>query len=94
MPSLQIAGEIVTHPTSDWVPWCTGLVSKVTLWALTSLAVQDVVILGSGAFGLEAMEAADRAGAASITLVMRERNRRASAGLELSGKKRTAAPGC
>ena len=37
-----------------------------------------MVILGSGAFGLEAMEAADRAGAASITLVMRERDRSAS----------------
>lgn len=37
--------------------------------------LQDVVILGSGAFGLEAMEAAQRAGAKSITLVTRDRDR-------------------
>ena len=40
-----------------------------------SWRAQRVVILGSGAFGLEAMEAANRAGAASITLVMRRRDR-------------------
>ena len=39
------------------------------------------MILGSGAFGLEAMEAADRAGAASITLIVHERDRHASAQL-------------
>ena len=39
--------------------------------------MQDVVILGSGAFGLEAMEAAQRSGAKSITLVTRDRDRSA-----------------
>ena len=37
--------------------------------------VQDVVILGTGAFALEAMEAANRAGANSITLITRPRDR-------------------
>ena len=36
---------------------------------------QDVVILGTGAFALEAMEAAHRARAHSITLVTRPRDR-------------------
>ena len=36
---------------------------------------QDVVILGTGAFALEAMEAADRGDARSITLVARPRDR-------------------
>lgn len=38
-------------------------------------AMQHVVILGTGAFGLEALEAADRAGAKSITMISRERDR-------------------
>lgn len=37
--------------------------------------MQDVVILGTGAFGLEAMEAANRAGAKSIALITRPRDR-------------------
>lgn len=37
--------------------------------------LQDVVILGSGAFGLEAMEAASRSRARYITLVTRDRDR-------------------
>ncbi len=37
--------------------------------------MQHVVILGTGAFGLEALEAADRAGAKSITMISRERDR-------------------
>ncbi|KAK9918953.1 hypothetical protein WJX75_008278 [Coccomyxa subellipsoidea] len=37
--------------------------------------MQDVVILGTGAFALEAMEAAHRAGAKSITLLTRPRDR-------------------
>ena len=36
---------------------------------------QDVVILGTGAFALEAMEAAHRAHARSITLITRARDR-------------------
>ena len=40
-----------------------------------SVDVQDVVILGTGAFALEAMEAANRAGAISITLITRPRDR-------------------
>ena len=36
---------------------------------------QDVVILGTGAFALEAMEAADRGSARSITLIARPRDR-------------------
>jgi uncharacterized NAD(P)/FAD-binding protein YdhS len=36
---------------------------------------QDVVILGTGAFALEAMEAAHRAHARSITLITRPRDR-------------------
>ena len=36
---------------------------------------QDVVILGTGAFALEAMEAADRGGARSLTLIARPRDR-------------------
>ena len=36
---------------------------------------QDVVILGTGAFALEAMEAADRGDARSITLIARPRDR-------------------
>jgi threonine dehydrogenase-like Zn-dependent dehydrogenase len=39
--------------------------------------VQDVVILGTGAFALEAMEAAHRAGARAITLLTRKRDRSA-----------------
>lgn len=39
------------------------------------MLVQDVVILGTGAFALEAMEAAHRARAQSITLLTRPRNR-------------------
>ncbi len=41
--------------------------------------MQDVVILGTGAFALEAMEAAHRAGAKSITLLTRPRDRSRSA---------------
>ena len=37
--------------------------------------MQDVVILGTGAFGLEAMEAANRAGARTIALITRPRDR-------------------
>ena len=36
---------------------------------------QDVFILGTGAFALEAMEAAHRARARSITLITRPRDR-------------------
>lgn len=36
---------------------------------------QHVVILGSGAFGLEAMEAAHKAGARSIIMLTRARDR-------------------
>ena len=39
------------------------------------MVVQDVVILGTGAFALEAMEAAHRAKARSITLLTRRRDR-------------------
>ena len=36
---------------------------------------QDVVILGTGAFALEAMETADRSDARSVTLIARPRDR-------------------
>ena len=39
------------------------------------LALQKVVIMGTGAFALEAMEAADRSNAEHITLVSRPRNK-------------------
>ena len=39
------------------------------------MRAQDVVILGTGAFALEAMEAAHRAHARSITLITRARDR-------------------
>ncbi|KAK9864767.1 hypothetical protein WJX84_008370 [Apatococcus fuscideae] len=41
----------------------------------TEVKDKHVVILGTGAFGLEALEAADRAGAKSITMISRERDR-------------------
>lgn len=37
--------------------------------------MQDVVIIGTGAFGCEAMRAAVRNGAASVTVVTRKRTR-------------------
>ena len=49
--------------------------------------VQDVVILGSGAFGLEAMEAAHRSNARSITLVTRDRDRQVASPKEALSKK-------
>ena len=36
---------------------------------------QEVVVIGSGAFACEAMEAAAKAGAARVTLVSRDRER-------------------
>ena len=45
--------------------------SPVTVW----LWGQEVVIIGSGAFACEAMEAAAKAGAKKITMVTRERKR-------------------
>lgn len=50
--------------------WLCGYCSLVVL-----MATQDVVILGSGAFACEAMEAAVANNAASVTLVTRERRR-------------------
>ena len=51
--------------------------SVLLMWA------QDVVILGTGAFALEAMEAAHRARAKSITLITRARDRCSTANTPL-----------
>ena len=55
-----------------------GIASCRHTW-LTS-APQDVLILGTGAFALEAMEAAHRGEARNITLVGRNRDRSPLAG--------------
>lgn len=51
--------------------------------ALRCSVLQNVVIMGSGSFAAEAMEAAGRNGAAHITIISRKRSRWAAQGLAL-----------
>lgn len=71
LPSQQRSIIVVTE--SYWA--FSNLFSLMSTTQSCSGLLKDVVILGSGAFGLEAMEAAHRAGAKSITVITRDRDR-------------------
>ena len=60
------------HALMSWQP---DYMTKVQLPVPTHAELQDVLILGTGAFALEAMEAAHRSEARNITLVGRTRDR-------------------